>query len=41
MDMVDRLGLDVDEIINSKMDKNEAKYPAEKAKGSAKKYTEL
>lgn len=41
MDMVDRLGLDVDEIINSKMDKNEAKYPVEKAKGSAKKYTEL
>lgn len=40
MDMVDRLGLDVDEIINSKMDKNEAKYPVEKAKGSAKKYTE-
>ena len=41
MDMGDRLGLDVDEIINSKMDKNEAKYPVEKAKGSAKKYTEL
>ena len=41
MDMVDRLGLDVDEIINSKMDKNEAKYPVEKAKGSAKKYTKL
>lgn len=41
MDMVDRLGLDVDEIINSKMDKNEAKYPVEKAKGIAKKYTEL
>lgn len=40
MDMVDRLGLDVDEIINSKMDKNEAKYPVEKAKGSTKKYTE-
>lgn len=41
MDMVDRLGLDVDEVINSKMDKNEAKYPVEKAKGNAKKYTEL
>lgn len=41
VDMVDRLGLDVDEIINSKMDRNEAKYPVEKAKGSAKKYTEL
>ena len=29
------------EIINSKMDKNEAKYPVELAKGSAEKYTEL
>ena len=39
--MLDKLGLDVDEIINSKMDKNEAKYPVEKAKGRADKYTEL
>lgn len=41
VDMVEKLGLDVDEIINAKMDKNEAKYPVEKAKGSAKKYNEL
>lgn len=41
IDMLDKLGLDADEIINAKMDKNEAKYPVEKAKGSAKKYTEL
>lgn len=39
--MLDCLGLDVDEIVNSKMTKNEAKYPVEKAKGSAAKYTEL
>lgn len=40
-DMLDKLGLDVDEIVNMKMDQNEAKYPVEKAKGSAAKYTEL
>ena len=28
-DMLDCLNLDVDEIVNSKMTKNEAKYPAE------------
>lgn len=39
--MLDGLGLDEDEIINAKMDKNEAKYPVEKAWGSAAKYTEL
>ena len=39
--LLDKLDLDVDEIINSKMDKNEKKYPVEKAKGKAKKYTEL
>ena len=39
--MLDELGLDADEIINSKMEKNEAKYPVEKARGSAAKYTEL
>ena len=37
--MLDELGLDEDEIINAKMDRNEAKYPVEKAKGSAAKYT--
>ncbi len=40
-DMLDCLGLDVDEIVNSKMDQNEAKYPVDKAKGSNAKYTEL
>ena len=36
--MLDKLGLDVDEIVNSKMDKNEVKYPVEKARGNASKY---
>ena len=39
--MLDELGLDADEIVNSKMDKNEAKYPVEKARGSAAKYDQL
>lgn len=40
-DMLDKLNLDVDEIVNMKMAQNEAKYPVEKAKGSAKKYSDL
>ncbi|MBQ6528400.1 MAG: nucleotide pyrophosphohydrolase, partial [Clostridia bacterium] len=39
--MLDSLGLDEDEIINSKMDQNEKKYPVEKARGRADKYTKL
>ena len=39
--MLDKLGLDVDEIVMSKMAKNEAKYPVEKAKCSSAKYDEL
>ena len=39
--MADALGIDLDDIINRKMDKNEAKYPVEKAKGTAKKYSDL
>ena len=39
--MADSLGVDLEEIINSKMDKNEKKYPVEKAKGNSKKYTQL
>jgi NTP pyrophosphatase (non-canonical NTP hydrolase) len=41
VDMLDKLNLDVDEIINAKMDINEKKYPVEKAKGSAEKYDKL
>ncbi|MCR4616660.1 MAG: nucleotide pyrophosphohydrolase [Lachnospiraceae bacterium] len=39
--MLDKLGLDEDEIINAKMDKNEAKYPVEKARGNSTKYDKL
>ena len=40
-DLLDKLNLDVDDIVNSKMDKNEKKYPVEKSYGNSKKYTEL
>ena len=40
-DMLDCLNLDVDEIVNSKMAKNEAKYPVEKSKGRSTKYDQL
>ena len=33
-DLIDKLNLDEDEIINSKMTKNEAKYPVEKSKST-------
>lgn len=39
--LADKLELDPDEIINMKMDKNEAKYPVEKAKGRSDKYNQL
>jgi len=39
--MLDKLGLDEDEIINAKMSKNEAKYPVDKAKGVSTKYNKL
>ena len=39
--MLDVLELDEDEIVNSKMDKNEAKYPIEKSKGNSLKYDEF
>ena len=41
MNMLDAMEFDADEIINAKMDKNELKYPIEKAKGSAAKYDRL
>ena len=40
-DLLDKLGLDVDEIVNMKMEQNEKKYPVEKAKGSNAKYDQL
>lgn len=39
--LLDKLGLDADEIVNMKMAQNEAKYPVEKAKGKAAKYNQL
>ena len=39
--MLDKLGLDEDEIVNAKMTRNEQKYPVEKAKGRADKYDQL
>lgn len=39
--MLDKLELDEDEIINMKMDQNESKYPVEKSKGKSQKYNEL
>lgn len=38
--LADKYNLDIDEIINDKMDSNERKYPAEKVRGSSKKYNE-
>ncbi len=39
--LLDKLGLDADEIINMKMKQNEEKYPVEKAKGKSDKYNQL
>ena len=39
--MADVCGLDMDEIIQEKIKRNNEKYPVDKAKDSAKKYDEL
>lgn len=39
--MADVCRLDMDEIIQEKINRNNEKYPVEKAKGSAKKYDEF
>ncbi len=39
--MADVCGIDLDEIVQEKIKKNNEKYPVEKAFGSKKKYTEL
>lgn len=41
LSLSNRLDIDVSEAILSKLQQNAKKYPIEKAKGSAKKYTEL
>lgn len=39
--IADKYNLDIKEIILSKLAKNAEKYPVDKSKGNAKKYTEL
>ena len=39
--LLDKLGLDADEIINMKMTQIEKKYPVDKAKGKSSKYNQL
>lgn len=39
--LAEKYGFDVKEILMAKIKKNGEKYPVEKAKGTAKKYTEL
>jgi NTP pyrophosphatase (non-canonical NTP hydrolase) len=39
--LAEKYDLDVKQIVLDKMEKNARKYPVEKSKGSAKKYTEL
>ncbi len=39
--LADTYNLDIDQIVLDKIDKNAAKYPVDKAKGTAKKYNEL
>jgi NTP pyrophosphatase (non-canonical NTP hydrolase) len=41
IDLADAINADISEIVKKKIEQNEKKYPVEKAKGSAKKYTEL
>ncbi len=36
-----KLDVDIEEVILNKIEKNELKYPVDKAKGTSKKYTEL
>jgi dCTP diphosphatase len=39
--LANSVNADITKIVNDKMKQNEKKYPIEKAKGNAKKYTEL
>ena len=38
--LADKLEVDILKAVEQKMEKNEAKYPADKVRGSSKKYTE-
>ncbi|MFQ6860981.1 MAG: nucleotide pyrophosphohydrolase [Beduini sp.] len=39
--LADKLEVDIEEILLSKLNKTKKKYPVEKAKGNSKKYTKL
>ena len=39
--LASNLNLDIDEIIEEKLEKNNQKYPVDKSKGNKQKYTEL
>ena len=39
--LASNLDLDIDEIIEAKLEKNNIKYPLDKSKGNKEKYTEL
>lgn len=39
--LADKYGFDVKQIVMEKIRKNDQKYPVDKSKGTAKKYTEL
>lgn len=39
--MADALGIDLASAVSDKLDDNSRKYPADKARGNARKYTEL
>ena len=39
--LAEKYNFDIVEIVNNKITKNNEKYPVDKAKGNAKKYTEL
>jgi len=41
LELADNLGIDLKSAINAKLAINEAKYPVEKARGVATKYTDL
>ena len=39
--LASKMNLDVQQIVEAKIEKNAEKYPVDKSKGNAKKYTEL
>ncbi len=38
--LADKLGIDIEQAVTEKMEENRARYPADKVRGSAAKYTE-